>query len=272
MSFHARNLQHRQLIKQTEKGVILQPIPGRPKKYDPPRWELFIENAETHDVMRRVARGAVYRGLSIAQFARIAHRDDGNVVRSMLAKRPTAKTIAAFCVALELPAIARRAITDEMTDRDVAGVLQRVAATGALDASDTANASKADIGRAARAYVLAENRLDAQRDPLQAFLSVLDPTADVMTRLRARRGDYPERVFGCAEIIRQQVPAAAGFTNSDLYQLCSVLADYVPAHDSAPASPHTGPIAELAGVKDALGHEAEKHANGMPLPKYAKKE
>jgi site-specific recombinase XerD len=32
-----------------------------------------------------------------------------------------------------------------------------------------------------------------------------------------------------------------------------------------PASPHTAPIAELDGVKEALGREAEKHANGKPL-------
>lgn len=240
---------------------------GRPTQQKT-AWDNHMPDSE---VMQRIALCAKEQRLTMLRFSKLAGRDRTAVKRSLSTEHPQAGTIAAYCTGLGLPLIAHHALTDEMNERDVESVVRRVAATGALDASDTINVSKADIARAARAYVLAEHRLDTQRDPLQAFLTVLDPTSDVLARLRARRGDYPERVIECAELIRQRVPAAAGFTDSDLYQLCGVLADYVPAEDPAPALPHTTPIPELVRVRDALGHEAEKRANDKPLPKYVKK-
>jgi hypothetical protein len=56
----------------------------------------------------------------------------------------------------------------------------------------------------------------------------------VIPRSSREERDYSEGVVECAEVTRQ--------------------------HDPAPASPHTAPIPELAGIKAALGDEAERKA------------
>jgi hypothetical protein len=260
--------------------AVAERKPCRPKADDAPRWESYIADPQTHPAMRRIALGALHRNFSIAQFAALADRDDSNVLRSLRATRPQPKTLDVYARALGLPATARRALTDEMNARDVAAVVRIVVSAGGAAAveisnvsdysrGELGNAERVDLKAAARAYVFAANRLDDQRDPVMAFRSVLNPQAQPEQYLVG--GEFSERALEEAESLRQATPAMASFTPNEMRPVYEWFESFFAMADDPAGAPHTVPIEELAGLKDALGHEAGKHAGGEPLPRYIKK-
>lgn len=223
-----------------------------------------------NEVMRRIALAAQKHGLSMMRFAQLAGRDRRAIVNAFDAERPHRSTIEACCEALQLDATSRRALVDDMTERDVSGVIHLVAAAGLIERRDDLGNIPDDIIRkAARAFMLARNYLSEERDPYEAFLKVIAPVdygvAERAFRLQAA---YPERVLECLEMIHQRVPAASRFTFVDDNLVLAVLADYVGLDETSNQEPRTSALPVLKRLKAALGKAAaKKHSSGNKIRK-----